>query len=74
MEKKPTKQKKIEVKPTKESLPVIKLVQGSYKYQTKEYFNNSTIHGVRYIVEEGRPFREKYVKVSFFSHSPNGSN
>lgn len=36
------------------------LIQHSYAHQTKEFFNNSTLHGIRYIAEEGRPFRERY--------------
>lgn len=35
------------------------LIQHSYVHQTKEFFSNSTLHGVRYIAEEGRPFRER---------------
>lgn len=30
-------------------------------YQTKEFFQNSTLHGVRYIAETGRPAGEKSV-------------
>jgi amiloride-sensitive sodium channel len=35
------------------------LLKTSWTYQTREYFNNSTLHGVQYIREEGRPFYEK---------------
>lgn len=28
-------------------------------FQTKEFFQNSTLHGVRYIAESGRPVGEK---------------
>lgn len=28
-------------------------------FQTKEFFQNSTLHGVRYIAETGRPVGEK---------------
>lgn len=35
------------------------LLKSSLLYQTKEYFNSSTLHGVVYIVETGRPFFEK---------------
>lgn len=36
------------------------LLKSSLLYQIKEFFNNSTLHGVRYIAETGRPFIEKY--------------
>jgi acid-sensing ion channel, other len=36
-----------------------KLFWTSMLYQVKEFFNNSTLHGVRYIAETGRPFGEK---------------
>lgn len=32
-------------------------------YQTKEFFQNSTLHGVRYIAETGRPAGEKLVTI-----------
>jgi hypothetical protein len=35
------------------------LLKTSWTYQTKEYFEKSTLHGVRYINEDGRPFCEK---------------
>jgi amiloride-sensitive sodium channel len=35
------------------------LLKTSWAYQTQEYFKNSTLHGVQYIREEGRPFYEK---------------
>lgn len=37
-----------------------RLFQTSLLYQTREFFNNSTLHGVRYIAESGRPFGERY--------------
>ena len=37
------------------------LLKTSLKYQTKEFFDNSTLHGVRYIAEKGRPFGEKFM-------------
>lgn len=37
-----------------------RLFQTSLLYQTREFFNNSTLHGVRYIAETGRPFGERY--------------
>uniref|UniRef100_A0A336MSG0 CSON005221 protein n=1 Tax=Culicoides sonorensis TaxID=179676 RepID=A0A336MSG0_CULSO len=41
------------------------LIQHSYLHQTKEFFSNSTLHGVRYIAEEGRPFRERFMWFCF---------
>lgn len=35
------------------------LLKTSWTYQTREFFDHSTLHGVRYIAEEGRPFCEK---------------
>ena len=40
---------------------VPQLFRTSLLYQTKEFFNNSTLHGIRYIAEKGRPFSEKFV-------------
>uniref|UniRef100_A0A1A9W176 Uncharacterized protein n=1 Tax=Glossina brevipalpis TaxID=37001 RepID=A0A1A9W176_9MUSC len=34
-------------------------------YQTKEFFQNSTLHGVRYIAETGRPTIEKFMWFCF---------
>ncbi|XP_037884233.1 sodium channel protein Nach [Glossina fuscipes] len=34
-------------------------------YQTKEFFENSTLHGVRYIAETGRPTIEKFMWFCF---------
>uniref|UniRef100_A0A182PWD2 Uncharacterized protein n=1 Tax=Anopheles epiroticus TaxID=199890 RepID=A0A182PWD2_9DIPT len=33
--------------------------------ETKEFFDNSTLHGVRYIAEEGRPFFERFMWFCF---------
>ncbi|XP_055522415.1 sodium channel protein Nach-like [Wyeomyia smithii] len=41
------------------------LLRSSLLYQTKEFFKNSTLHGVRYIAEEGRPFMEKFMWFCF---------
>lgn len=41
------------------------LLRTSLKYQTKEFFNNSTLHGVRYIAEKGRSFGEKFMWFCF---------
>ncbi|KOB74471.1 Pickpocket 23 short form [Operophtera brumata] len=37
------------------------LFAASLRHQTTEFFNNSTLHGVRYIAEKERPFCEKFV-------------
>ncbi|XP_052753537.1 sodium channel protein Nach-like [Galleria mellonella] len=37
----------------------------SLRHQTTEFFNNSTLHGVRYIAEKERPFCEKFMWFSF---------
>lgn len=50
---------------TKFSTP--KLFRTSLLYQTKNFFNNSTLHGVRYIAEEGRPFGERFMWFCFVS-------
>jgi amiloride-sensitive sodium channel len=36
-------------------------VKTNFKYQTKEFFSNSTLHGVRYIAEKGRSFNENFM-------------
>lgn len=43
------------------SIEAYGLLKTSLKYQTKEFFNNSTLHGVRYMAEKGRPFGEKFM-------------
>lgn len=43
------------------------LLKSSVKYQTKEFFNNSTLHGVRYMAEKGRAFGEKFMWFCFVS-------
>lgn len=42
-----------------------RIVKTNLKFQTKEFFSNSTLHGVRYIAEEGRSFAEKLMWFSF---------
>lgn len=37
----------------------LSLLATSLRHQTTEFFNNSTLHGVRYIAEKERPFCEK---------------
>lgn len=49
----------------KKKISAPKLFKTSLVYQTKEFFNNSTLHGVRYIAENGRPFGEKFMWFCF---------
>lgn len=42
-----------------------RLLRTSFFYQTKEFFNNSTLHGVRYIAESDRPFGERFMWFCF---------
>jgi acid-sensing ion channel, other len=39
----------------------LKLVPTNFRHQTKEFFGNSTLHGVRYIAEKGLSFGEKFM-------------
>jgi acid-sensing ion channel, other len=41
------------------------LVPTNFQHQTKEFFSNSTLHGVRYIAEKGRSFGEKFMWFCF---------
>lgn len=43
----------------KAKITSMRLFRRSFLYQTKEFFNNSTLHGVRYIAETNRPFAER---------------
>ncbi|KAL4703487.1 hypothetical protein ACJJTC_014357 [Scirpophaga incertulas] len=43
----------------------LSLMATSLRHQTTEFFNNSTLHGVRYIAEKERPFCEKFMWFSF---------
>lgn len=43
----------------------LRLFRTSLLYQTREFFNNSTLHGVRYIAESGRPFFERLMWFCF---------
>ncbi|XP_063379360.1 sodium channel protein Nach [Cydia fagiglandana] len=43
----------------------ISLFATSLRHQTTEFFNNSSLHGVRYIAEKDRPFCEKFMWFSF---------
>jgi hypothetical protein len=44
---------------TAETKKKCELLKTSWTYQTTEYFKKSTLHGMRYINEDGRPFCEK---------------
>lgn len=39
----------------------LKLIPTNLNHQAKEFFSNSTLHGVRYINENGRAFGEKFM-------------
>lgn len=39
----------------------LRIFRRSLIYQTKEFFENSTLHGVKYIAAENRPSSEKLV-------------
>jgi Amiloride-sensitive sodium channel len=39
----------------------LKLIPTNLSHQTNEFFTNSTLHGVRYIYENGRAFGEKFI-------------
>lgn len=61
--------KKAQIVNEKTGYAVPTLIQHSYLHQTKEFFSNSTLHGVRYIAEEGRPIRERYLLRKFLIFS-----
>ncbi|CAK1553645.1 unnamed protein product [Leptosia nina] len=46
---------------------IVSLFATSLRHQTTEFFENSTLHGVRYIAEKGRPFCEKFMWFCFTS-------
>ncbi|XP_041769946.1 sodium channel protein Nach [Anopheles merus] len=50
---------------SKASFGTLRLFRRSFIFQTKEFFDNSTLHGVRYIAEEGRPFFERFMWFCF---------
>ncbi|XP_058811261.1 sodium channel protein Nach-like [Topomyia yanbarensis] len=54
-------------KKSKSQTQTLRLLKSSLIYQTKEFFENSTLHGVRYIAEEGRPILEKLMWFCFVS-------
>ncbi|XP_077287685.1 sodium channel protein Nach-like [Arctopsyche grandis] len=45
----------------------VELLGTSWRHQTREFFDNSTLHGVRYIAEKGRPFCERFMWFCFTS-------
>ncbi|KAH8237681.1 hypothetical protein KR038_006611 [Drosophila bunnanda] len=49
------------------ALETLVIFRRSLIYQTKEFFQNSTLHGVRYIAESGRPIGEKFMWFCFTS-------
>lgn len=49
----------------KSKITSMQLLRTSLSYQTKEFFNNSTLHGVRYIAESDRPFGERFMWFCF---------
>lgn len=49
----------------KTKITTSRLFRTSLLYQTREFFNNSTLHGVRYIAETGRPFGERFMWFCF---------
>ncbi|XP_034660727.1 sodium channel protein Nach [Drosophila subobscura] len=49
------------------ALETLVIFRRSLIYQTKEFFQNSTLHGVRYIAETGRPIGEKFMWFCFTS-------
>jgi amiloride-sensitive sodium channel len=55
-----TKAKNKKEKPS-DGYSKVTLLHTSFFYQIKEFFANSTLHGIRYIAEQGRPFGEKFM-------------
>lgn len=53
------------IDPERHSFSLGTLFRTSLLWQTKEFFNNSTLHGVRYIAEQGRPFAERFMWFCF---------
>ncbi|XP_025197810.1 sodium channel protein Nach-like isoform X1 [Melanaphis sacchari] len=47
--------------------PKIKLLKTSMRLQFNEFFNQSTLHGVRYIAQSDRPLHERFMWFSFLS-------
>lgn len=40
-----------------------KLLKTSMRHQFNEFFNYSTLHGVRYIAQSDRPLHERYIYI-----------
>uniref|UniRef100_A0A182QA18 Uncharacterized protein n=1 Tax=Anopheles farauti TaxID=69004 RepID=A0A182QA18_9DIPT len=59
------KGKRSRVAPSGSAFNTLRLFRRSFIFQTKEFFDNSTLHGVRYIAEEGRPFFERFMWFCF---------
>lgn len=55
----------IELNDVNTKITSMRLLRTSFLYQTKEFFNNSTLHGVRYIAEKDRPFGERLMWFCF---------
>lgn len=55
----------VELNDVKPRITSFRLLRTSFLYQTKEFFNNSTLHGVRYIAESNRPFGERLMWFCF---------
>lgn len=58
----PTMRFRLKKGPKKRLQNAVKLYKNlgtSWQVQTKLFFEHSTLHGVRYIAENGRPFLEK---------------
>ncbi|CAH0727769.1 unnamed protein product, partial [Brenthis ino] len=56
---------KTSLKPKTDDVGPLSLLAASLRHQTTEFFNKSTLHGVRYITEKERPFCEKFMWFSF---------
>lgn len=53
------RQNSVDLNDVQPKITSARLLRTSLLYQTKEFFNNSTLHGVRYIAESNRPFGER---------------
>lgn len=59
------KASKNKLQPIPTKITSFRLLRRSLLYQTREFFNNSTLHGVRYIAESDRPFGERFMWFCF---------
>lgn len=55
----------IELNDANAKITTFRLLRRSFLYQTKEFFKNSTLHGVRYIAEADRPVGERLMWFCF---------